>query len=241
MNYFFITGTSRGIGEALKNQLLKNPKNVVLGTSRSQIPASSNYQHFITDLSVLSDINKLSEDFFSIKGEAEKLVLINNAGTIGEVGHLGEIKNDELAKLYLVNVIAPVILLNTFISRFKNDKAEKIVMNMSSGAAYKPKDGWAGYCSSKAALDMASKVCALENDLIDSGVKIFSVAPGIVDTQMQSEIRKVNVQRFSEVQRFKQFKENGDLSDPAATAEKLLNLIENASRYSEVLQDVRNL
>ncbi|MDQ3395039.1 MAG: SDR family NAD(P)-dependent oxidoreductase, partial [Bacteroidota bacterium] len=100
-------------------------------------------------------------------------------------------------------------------------------------------DGWGGYCSSKAAINMMSEVAALESNIAENGFKIFSLAPGVVDTDMQNQIRRSNKEKFSDYERFVQLKENGELSNPLAAAEKIMILIERASDFKDVMQDVR--
>jgi benzil reductase ((S)-benzoin forming) len=192
----------------------------------------------------LSDLNALKEKLylvFRFKENFERIVLINNAGTLGDVGPLGVLDNDQLEKLFNINITAPAILMNAFVEHYKTSSAEKIIMNISSGAGKNPVDGWSGYCASKAALDMISEVAAKEANLQGNSIKVFSVAPGVVDTEMQSQIRETDEQRFSGKKKFVNFKEQGQLADAGEVAGKLLKIIENAGKYDEVKLDVRNL
>ena len=68
-------------------------------------------------------------------------------------------------------------------------------MNVSSGAAHHPLEGWGAYCASKAALAMLTRQCALEAG--DKGVRVYGFAPGTVDTQMQEMIRASGLNRVS--------------------------------------------
>jgi benzil reductase ((S)-benzoin forming) len=239
MNYFFITGTSRGIGKALCNRLLENSSNKVIGISRSQTIFHPNYKHIDFDLSGTAKLSDISGKFFDIEGTVDKVVLVNNAGILGEVGYFGNISDNSLTTLYNVNVIAPALLMNHFIKKFKDFSIEKIIINISSGAGSRPMDGWGGYCSSKAAINMMSEVAALENKIRNNKFNIYALAPGVVDTEMQGEIRKVDNEDFSELDRFIKMKKNNELSDPDATAKKIIYLINNAHKYSVVVQDVR--
>nr|MDQ3395675.1 SDR family NAD(P)-dependent oxidoreductase [Bacteroidota bacterium] len=182
MNYFFISGTSKGIGKALCQKILEDPKNKVVGISRSFGFEHPNFTHIQFNLAESGKIAALAEELFKMEEVPQKVVLINNAGILGEVGPFGSVSDESLIELYNVNVIAPAILMNIFINKFKGSPAEKIVINISSGAGSRAMDGWGGYCSSKAAINMMSEVAALESNIAENGFKIFSLAPGVVDT-----------------------------------------------------------
>ena len=136
------------------------------------------------------------------------------------------------------NLLAPMYLTNAFVSAYKDSKAKKIICNISSGAASKPMEGWGEYCSTKAAIAMFTMVAAKESS--NSRFRFFSVAPGIVDTQMQEEIRQANELDFPQIERFKSYKEKGDLSSPELVASKISYLLEHENEFQEVIQDVRN-
>ena len=85
---------------------------------------------------------------------------------------------------------------------------------------------------------MFTLVAAEENK--SDNFHFFSLAPGIVDTGMQDEIRSSNDSDFPELQKFKEFKEEGKLSSPAEVAKKIAYLFENPSLFQDVIQDVRN-
>jgi benzil reductase ((S)-benzoin forming) len=239
MNYFFVTGSSRGIGKALCKLLLDDLNNFVVGLARSEAIHHERYLHFTADLSDLDQVKNLVKDFFEIKHKPEKVFLINNAGILGEVGPLGKIKNESLIKVFNLNLLAPAILMNAFINKFSDTEAEKMIINITSGAAQRAVDGWSGYCSSKAALNMISEVAAAEAKLNSGNIKIYALAPGVVDTEMQGEIRKVDKRNFKDLDRFINLYESGELSDPETTASQILKLIQNKEKFDQVIQDVR--
>jgi len=235
---YILTGASKGLGEALKNRLLKLPNTRVIGISRSIIQVENNFiplQIDLSDTNIL--IDKLHEIFPF--GNYDKVVLINNAGWIGEIAHNGNISPMAIKTIHSVNVIAPAILMNAFMRKYKNNKGAKIVINVSSGAAGKVVDGWSGYSSSKAALNQMTLIAQHESDLNNLRFKLFALSPGIIDTPMQESIRAASENDFSGLSKFKAFKENGDLSTPEEVAEKVLYLINNPLDFDAVLQDVR--
>ncbi|RZS96603.1 SDR family NAD(P)-dependent oxidoreductase [Cecembia calidifontis] len=239
-NLFIVTGSSKGIGRALVELLLKDQNNKVIGISRSQKPiAGPGFSGLNLDLSDMGQIIENLEKIFP-NDNFRKIVLINNAGWIGEIKHLGKLDPESIRKIFMLNTVAPTILMNTFIQRFAHRKdAERLIINISSGAAKKAIDGWACYSASKAAINMLSEAASLEASLDKTGIRVFSVAPGVVDTDMQSEIRSADEGSFSSLSKFVGLKENNLLSTAEYAAQKLLELIRNPDRFQTVLQDVR--
>ncbi|MEM9673653.1 MAG: SDR family NAD(P)-dependent oxidoreductase [Cyclobacteriaceae bacterium] len=240
MNYYFITGTSRGIGQALAERALQVENAQVIGFSRQQSIDHERYTHHNIDLAQVSDLGKLIDPVFTQLTDAKRIVLINNAGTLGDVKYFGSIADEKIDQLFSLNITAPAILMNHFIRAYEAEEAERIIINISSGVSQYPVDGWSGYCASKAALDMLSEVAALELEKQNvENFRVYSVAPGIVDTQMQTDIRETDEQNFSRLQKFKDYKANGALDNPQQTAEKYFYLINHPKKFQRVRQDVR--
>jgi len=192
----------------------------------------------------LADIQSLKsrlDDVYSEIDQYDKLVLINNAGYLGEIKYFGEVPDSDLIDIYNINVIAPAILMNSFIRKTKSIEAEKVIINISSGAGRHPYDGWGGYCSSKSALDMISMVADLENEKRKKEYKIFAIAPGPVETNMQKKLRKTSSDDFSEVIRFKELSQKGDMPSPDEIAMKLAYFIDNIDQYEGAIQDIRKI
>lgn len=240
MNYYYITGTSRGIGKVLAELLLKHENNVIFGISRTCTIKNENYKHIFADFTNDIEVKKIEFENFE---NPQKIVLINNSGFLGEVKTFGKKTNEILSKTFYINILAPMILMNKFIFQYQKLEAERIILNISSGAARYPIASWSEYCATKAALDMASKVADKEQKELfgENSIKVFSVAPGIVDTKMQDEIREKSEDDFPKVEVFKGYKVNNQLDNPKNTAESLLKIIENSEKYSDVCLDIRNL
>ena len=157
MNYYYITGTSSGLGKAMAEILLQSELNVVFGISRTCTLAHERYFHFKTDLN-----ENLAHFHFPVHSDAETLVFINNSGMLGPVKPAGSVDHQELKKVIRVNLTAPLILLDKFIKMYQDTPCTKVLINISSGAARYPFPSWMGYCSSKAGIDMATQVIATE-------------------------------------------------------------------------------
>ncbi len=240
MNYFYITGTSRGIGKAIAERLLQNPDNMVYGISRTSSISHPNYKHIEADLSQPESIAKIE---FSAHPEAENIGLINNAGMLGPVTQIGNLDPDETQKASMLNLASPMLLINKFVDAYQNQRSNKVILTTSSGAGRHTVESWSIYCATKAGIDMFSRVLQDEQNSRsrNNAFKVFAVAPGIVDTQMQTEIRGINEEDFKDVNKFISFKENNLLVSPEEVAEKFEDILLHPANYPDVLMDLREI
>lgn len=237
---FIITGASKGIGKSLVNLLSENSENHIIGISRSIVEKEkSNVQHLSLDLGDFEAVNKGFEQIFPNE-DFERIVLINNAGWIGQIDYFGKLEAKNIQAIHNVNTIAPALLMNEFVHKYRDSKnSERTVINISSGAAKKGIDGWSGYSSSKAALNMMTESAQEEANKSNSKIKFFALSPGVVDTNMQEDIRSAPEDGFSLLGKFTGLKKDNALSSPEEAAEKIIYLIENRDDFEGVLQDVR--
>ena len=233
-----LTGHSKGLGRAILDTYLQKEGFEILAISRTCLGLGfPQLKEISLDFSELDKLEKVLETLFP-KGDFEEIHLINNAGWIGEIKPVGKLQPSNLKKLMSINLLAPICLTNAFVAAYQNRNSKRIVCNISSGAAHKPVSGWSEYCSSKAALAMFSMVCEKENE--HTGIRFFSLAPGIVDTGMQGEIRSVREDDFPDLERFKSYKSQGALSSAEAVSRKIDYLLSNPDKFEGVLQDVRD-
>lgn len=245
LNYYYITGTSRGIGKALAEELLQDPSNNVIGMSRQRSIEHANYRHAYLDL---TDVNAIREFKFEFHANAKKICLINNAGSIGFIKPIGKLDPETIIQNYTLNLIAPSLLTNAFIDFYDTTDCTKLILNLSSGAGKNPIDGWAVYCASKAGLDMFSRVIHAEQEYrahhpeesVHKGFRIFSIAPGVVDTAMQEEIRSASAADFSRLTDFINYKDNSQLSSPQQVSKKYASLLSRPNDIKEVLSSIKD-
>lgn len=240
MDTYFISGTSKGIGYYLAITLLQNENNTVIGFSRTNTIVHKNFTHIQLDLSDIESVNNFE---FVLPNNTDKIFLINNAGIIGDIKKVGNVDSISISNVFDINITAPSILMNKFIGKFQNRINEKIILNISSGAGRHSISSWAAYCASKSALDMFSQVVFDEQQSIDKNkaVKIYSVAPGIVDTPMQGVIRSADSADFEKVNQFIDYKNNNMLSSPEDVSKKIIEFLNNSHKYKNVIYDIRNI
>jgi len=229
-----ITGVSRGLGEALVKAFLERGDEVI-GIGRHCDITASNFRFLPLDLGNHSQVEAFTFPGF----HAGEIVLINNAGVLGEVRRTSELEHDISADVMQVNVIAPIELTRK-VARICGDKIPFTLVNISSGAGQRPIPSWAAYCTSKAALNMFSETFYLEEKELGRNTKVYAVSPGVIDTQMQEHIRKAGTADFSAAQNFRDLKENGELESPSHISGKLLKLL-NKDFDGSVLQSLRDL
>lgn len=240
MKYYIITGTSRGLGEALVQKLIRE-ENTIFCISRTENQnltdsASKNncsLFYYSYDLTDIPNITKLIDDIFShISIEnAEAIYLINNAGIVAPIKIIDHCENLEISKNININLVAPMVLVSEFIKRTTAFPISKRIINISSGAGKKPYHGWSAYCSAKAGLDLFTQTVAMEENEKKHPVEILSLAPGIIDTTMQKEIRETKEENFKLLNDFINFKESGKLLPPEEVAGGVLKAL-----YSDEFQ-----
>lgn len=236
MKYYYITGTSRGIGKAIAEELLSRKNNIVYGISRNNTVEHPNYQHIVLDL---NDLERVKEFTFGDHPDAEKIVLVNNAGMLGHVTPVGNLYNEKIISSYNINLISPSILSNQFINQYKDHEGERMIVNTSSGAARHTIPSWSTYCATKAGLEMFARVIEDEQQDVENPVKVYSIAPGVVDTEMQDEVREVDPENFRELDRFVKLKKDGLLADPQNVAGKFADIMEHPEKYPKTIMDLR--
>ncbi len=148
---------------------------------------------------------------------------VNNAGLLGPIGPLVEADPAELARTIEVNVTGVLNGTAVFAEHVRARPGHGVLVNISSGAGSKPYAGWAAYCASKAAVDQLTSVIALEES--DHGLRAYSVAPGLVDTDMQVAIRAADEASFPEVDRFRRVAAEQRFNSPAWVAEHILAIV----------------
>ena len=241
MNLAIITGTTNGIGAALRDVFATDPNNLVVTLSRA--PTTISPFNVNLDVGELAAIEPaFAEVVTRIIGKRfDHAVLINNAGVVAPVGAFNEISAVDTGLNLIVNVAAPMALTRLFAPATRAIARQRLVVNISSGAARRAIAGWSAYCAAKAALEMATRVAALEAAASDPTLAVCSLAPGVVDTKMQGFIRSVDEKQFPDVARFRAMKTDGALRDAHEVARDIVALIASGKLINGGNFDIREL
>ena len=211
-----ITGASRGLGfEIAKAYAARGVRLIIAARGKEALSTAE------AELAKQTDVVALALD---VSEDAERLVqtgldrfgridvLVNNASELGPspMPALEAYPWEELERVFRVNVLAPLHLTQLVLPGMK-ERGEGVIMNVSSDAGVEAYPGWGGYGSSKAALEHVSRTLAAE--LEDSGVRVYAVDPGDMNTEMHRQAEPgVDL---------------SDLPDPSASAPAFVSLVED--------------
>ncbi len=235
-----ITGGSRGLGKAFCEKYYKNGYEVFsIARTKSNL---KNITQISCDLSKTEEVTTIFTQLFTkiTQKKVAKVVLINNAGTLGTIAPIEKNSSESIATAIQINVTAVLQITALFIKHTQSLNCLKKIISISSGAARNPYEGWSVYCSSKSAIDMMTKVIAKEQENLENGVSISAIYPGVVATQMQETIRKTPKEDFKSLDKFISLYENKQLLSPEYVAEKVFSLeTENILKNGDII-DIRD-
>jgi benzil reductase ((S)-benzoin forming) len=251
MKHIIITGHSRGLGAGITSQLL-NSDHHIHGISRTHNEQLQKLAHsagcsmdfYTCDFSHSDSIIPVMEHvFMNIVNDdnLEGVYLINNAGVAGPIGPIEKLGSEGLQMHLRINLTAPFLLTQEFIRHTLPMKVQKRIINISSGAARWPYEGMSVYCAGKAGLDMLTRCVGLEQANRDYPVEIMSLAPGIIDTDMQTYMRSIPDEDFSQKQKFVELKEKGELVMPELAGSKIAEYLFSVDFKNGDAIDIRNL
>jgi len=240
-----LTGASRGLGRAMAQQLLQ-PGHHLLAIARRPDPGlaawaterGAGYTAWAQDLADAPAAAQRLADWLAAQRPAD-VALINNAAALSEPAPLRDGTLADLSHAARVGLEAPLLLCAAFLRATEAWATDRRILNISSGLGRRAMAGSASYCAVKAGLDHFSRVVALEEAGRPNGARIVSLAPGIIDTDMQVQLRGADRSRFPDGAQFEAFKTEGRLDSPEAAAAKVLRYLARADFGVEPVSDVR--
>lgn len=220
----FISGASSGIGLALARSV-PHPDARVIDISRRGAPG---VEHVEADLSDPAAWQSVGELFLKEMAgfEGERVVFVHCAGTLEPIGFAGEVEPLAYTRQVLLNAAAPQVLGSAFLRAAAGTRAACTLVMISSGAASGVYEGWSAYCAGKAAVDHWVRTVGAEQARRGGRCRLLSVAPGIVETAMQEQIRATAADGFPEVERFRDLHREGALRRPDDVARDLWALLD---------------
>ncbi|TQV75830.1 SDR family oxidoreductase [Denitrobaculum tricleocarpae] len=195
----FITGASRGIGEATARKLAGYGANVVLAArSRADIErlaAEIGPQALALPCDVTSydEVKSAIEKTRSHFGGLE--ILVNNAGTIDPISRIENSDPAAWGQVVDINLKGVYHCLHAAYPALRERSG--VAINISSGAATGALEGWSHYCATKAAV-LSMTRCA-HQEWADQGIRVVGLSPGTVATEMQQSIRTSGVNPVSQL------------------------------------------
>jgi benzil reductase ((S)-benzoin forming) len=244
-----LTGASRGMGLAMAEQLLdaghdllciSRKHNDALGLRASS--AGLRCEQWPQDLARPDVAAAKLESWLAghDAGACASVTLINNAGMLPRIAPLAAIPLRDLSDAMRVDLEAPLLLTSAFLRATQSWSAVRKVLNISSGLGRRAMASQAPYCAAKAGMDHFTRCVALEEAGSPNGAKLCSLAPGVIDTDMQVQLRGADAGQFPDIGNFVGLKDKGALASPAQAAAKVLAFLARPDFGSNPVADVRD-
>nr|WP_028601321.1 SDR family NAD(P)-dependent oxidoreductase [Ottowia thiooxydans] len=246
---FILTGASRGMGLAMAEQLLQ-PGHTLLCISRGvaeSLPSRADKLgatlfQWTADLTEGAAVSARLAEWLATQSPHNfvSASLINNAGVIPDIVPLRDANPVDLAQALRVGLEAPMQLTAAFLGSTRHWHAARKVLNISSGLGRRAMASQAAYCAAKAGMDHFTRCLALDEAGQPNGAKVCSLAPGVIDTDMQSHLRGANQSSFPDRGNFERLKNEGQLTSPEDAARRVLAWLQRADFGAEPVDDIRN-
>ncbi len=200
-----VTGASRGLGEGVARALADRCDAVILmardkhslARVASEISLTGSQAIPIAcDVSDFAEVERALSETRNRFGDPD--IVINNAGVIEPISHIATSDPAIWARNVGINLIGAYNVVRATLPQMLA-RSRGSIINISSGAAYQPLEGWSAYCASKAALAMLTRSIALETE--GKGIRAFGLSPGTIDTGMQAKIRASGINSISRIPR----------------------------------------
>jgi NAD(P)-dependent dehydrogenase (short-subunit alcohol dehydrogenase family) len=239
-----LTGSSRGLGAALGRSLAAQGGHLVTVSrgessqlARACAESNTRHTHLDVDLAETGAVTTAGHMLADLCAGQIRVRLIHNAGVVAPIALAHQLNDlEQINRAFQINITAPIYLTSQVLGATVS-ATDRRIMLISSGAGRSPTAGWGVYCATKAALDRYAEVVALEQG---ASLRIASVAPGVVDTGMQAEIRSTDPDRFPAIQRFIDLHAGQQLASPDAVAQRLLRLLESDQFGQNIIDDIRH-
>ena len=245
---YIVTGHSRGLGAGIAAQLLQ-PGHKLLGIARKANAAlaerasaqSADLEQWTADLAdPLPVAQRLRGWLAGLDARGlERVVLINNAGAINPPSALRDADLAGLASVLRVGLEATLLLSAAFLDATRHWPGERRLLNISSGLGRRAMASSAAYCAAKAGMDHLTRCIALEEALVPNGARVASLAPGVIDTDMQGQLREAKAADFPDRDNFVALQRDGQLLSGEAAAARVLAFLARSDFGSQPVADVR--
>lgn len=244
-----LTGASRGMGLAMAGQLL-SAGDTLLCISRQANPQLAEHAqalgaHLLQWTEDLAQGAVVSKRLLAwLQGQSStafaSATLINNAGVIPPIAPLSLSDPSDLAQALRVGLEAPMLLSAAFLRATGHWPATRKILNISSGLGRRAMASQSAYCAAKAGMDHFTRCLALDEAQKPQGAKVCSLAPGVIDTDMQVQLRSADDALFPDRSGFAGLHTGGQLSSPEDAAQRVLAFLARADFGQNPVADVRD-
>jgi benzil reductase ((S)-benzoin forming) len=244
-----LTGASRGMGHAMAEQLIAAGHDLLCisrktndGLAGLAARAGVTCEQWAHDLARPESAAAKLETWLSRRDAASlaSVTLINNAGLLPPIAPLAGVPARDLSDAMRVDLEAPMLLAGAFLRATGGWKAQRRILNISSGLGRRAMASQAAYCAAKAGMDHFSRCVALEEAALPNGAKICSLAPGVIDTDMQVQLRGADTSAFPDIGNFIGMKERGLLASPQEAATRVLAFLARPDFGADPVSDIRD-
>jgi benzil reductase ((S)-benzoin forming) len=248
-NLTIITGASRGMGLAIAQRLLDAGHEMLCISRKTNaeleqraVSAGTPCEQWPQDLARADTAAARLATWLEARAGNDYawVTLINNAALLPKVAPLGHIALAELSDAIRVDLEAPLLLSSAFLRATESWKAQRRLLNISSGLGRRAMASQALYCAAKAGMDHFTRCVALEEAGKPNGAKVCSLAPGVIDTDMQVQLRSSDASQFPDVGYFTGIKEQGVLASPDEAAKRVIAYLERPDFGSNPAGDIRD-
>lgn len=246
---YILTGASRGMGAAMAQQLLtdehsllcisRKPSDTLAEQARSK---GAQLEQWPLDLEHSLQAGAMLEQWLRSRkpGAYASATLINNASVIPRIGPLSSADGQDLSRALRVGLEAPMLLAAAFLRVTETWGLPRRLLNISSGFGQRAMASQAGYCAAKAGMDHFTRCVALEEARKSNGARVCSLAPGVIDTDMQQQMRSADAAAFPDRPSILDLKARGQLSSAADAAARVLAYLARPDFGANPVADARD-
>ena len=241
-----LTGASRGMGLAMARQLLREGHHLLCIARQTNDELAQLGGTLCTqwqaDLADGAAVAARLDHWLSGHHGARwaSATLINNAGMIPPLVPLSAAAPADIATALRVGLEAPIQLTAAFLGATATWDGQRRVLNISSGLGRRAQGSQSAYCAAKAGMDHFTRCLALDEAVHPRGAKVCALAPGVIDTDMQQQLRGADSSQFPDQGNFAKLHSTGQLTSPEEAAARVLAYLARPDFGANPVADVRD-
>lgn len=241
-----VTGATAGLGRSLAIEAGNKGAKVALLARRTQVleevreritAAGGEALVLPVDLREPDAISNVFRQILSFWSRIN--VLFNNAGVVEPVAPLAQLSDEAILDSVQINILGVYFATREALKAMQDQKGGGTVINITSGAAERPYIGWSMYGSQKAAVNMLTRITALE--MMGTPVRVAAISPGPFESHMQQTLRQSDPKNFPARDKFVNLYEEGELPKPDMVAEIIMDIaLSDWPELSGMIEDIRS-